>query len=1075
MALSRLLTVILGLCSLGFVDGSHFRGGVITWRPISNLPVAPGTFPTLIFNYRVAFRSSFSADHACDNNTVASGAINPGEGSLRCDNGCTALNDNFDYRCTDFSVEADWTTGLGESTFNPDTNTFEVFYEGRNWISLANGGNGRWVIRSRVDLRPRPDNGRINSSPTTSNMPIVRIQLNCPTIFVIPVTDPDGDTVRCRYAVDTNDECGSICGNLSILNEDTCILTWTPTEIGLFGAAFQIEDFINPSSTTPLSSIPLQFLFEVFLGDGSCAEAPTFDPVVLPGESCIAVPTGSTFTTRIEAVVSNPTRSIVAINTVSPLGVTTSSVQQVPGSDLAYFIDVTFTSTDALQMQQIFCFVAEDNGGLTSEQRCIFLVTATQPPVPVSLTVDSNNVLTIEVDTQVTTPGSQKLISIMSATTGQEVFSVDTSIDATVSADGNAILVQLPAALPSDTFRANLRRGVFESNDFCGVENEPVIAPIVVGTPMVGGDCPMNINVILTNNENVGFVSWTVPSPPVGSRQLAGPVVTQGFYPAGTNNTIRYIYQNATSDYEFCEFNVTVGPNPHPCPENMVVRSLRGTGGAIVTWAEPVSRDRIISAPVPSGSFLTPGITCVSYAFNSTLGFVDSCTFDVEVVEVSPCDDEPCDNDGICIATGVDAFQCICETQCYIGPACEIDIHACVSDPCMNGGTCELVGGSCSVYYCECPPCYTGPTCETAIDPCANSLCKNGSECVPKEGSCESYTCECEDCVFGAFCEFEVPNPCQFDPCENGFTCAMNSDNCYGYICLSDKPDPSCASGGIEIPVTDKCLSSPCKNFGVCIPTKSWGEEGGFTCICAEGYGGYLCDEEIEDNPDIQSCSNTTCLNNATCFNSYTSFHGEDVQCEHTCVCEDGYWGPDCAKPAGKYNPCATYDEPCLNGGICRDIFISPRNDQNLVCDCAAGYGGHRCEIEMDDRCASQPCMNDGTCTRFGTFFKCTCASGFYGLTCEDQFVDETPPLVLNCPTPIIVTSDVPVAVPWFMPTVLDFDSSVPVRMVSANASPGAVYNPGHFQSVELVFADIDGNEATCEFWIYVEPITLPF
>lgn len=39
---------------------------------------------------------------------------------------------------------------------------------------------------------------------------------------------------------------------------------------------------------------------------------------------------------------------------------------------------------------------------------------------------------------------------------------------------------------------------------------------------------------------------------------------------------------------------------------------------------------------------------------------------------VSPCDDEPCNNDGVCIATGVDAFQCICEPQCYIGPACEI-------------------------------------------------------------------------------------------------------------------------------------------------------------------------------------------------------------------------------------------------------------------------------------------------------------------------------------------------------------------------------------------------------------------
>lgn len=85
-------------------------------------------------------------------------------------------------------------------------------------------------------------------------------------------------------------------------------MSWTPTQEGFFGVAIQIEDFVSPSSTTPLSSIPVQFLIEVFEGDVSCAEAPVFDPVVLPSESCIAVPTGSTFTTRIEARVSNPTR-----------------------------------------------------------------------------------------------------------------------------------------------------------------------------------------------------------------------------------------------------------------------------------------------------------------------------------------------------------------------------------------------------------------------------------------------------------------------------------------------------------------------------------------------------------------------------------------------------------------------------------------------------------------------------------------------------------------------------------------------------------------------------------------------
>ncbi|KAJ8022217.1 Integrin beta-like protein A [Holothuria leucospilota] len=430
-----------------FVSGSHFRGGVITWRPASNIPPVSGTFPTVLFNYRVAFRTSFSSDHSCNQQTINSGAVNPGEGSLECDNGCTTLNDDFDYRCTDFSTEGDWTTGLGDSAFTPTSNVFEVFYEGRNWIRLANGGNGPWIIRSRVDLTPRADNGLINSSPTTSNMPIVRIQQNCPTTLIIPVADADGDVVRCRYAVSSGDECGTICGQLdATLDEVTCTLEWTPTETGLFGVAIQIEDFVDASSTTPLSGIPLQFLFEVFEGNGTCGEAPVFLPVVLPGQSCIAVRPGGTFTTRIEAEVSDPSRSITSINTVSPIGLTTTAVQPVTGSDVRYFVDVIFTSPSTLQQQEIFCFVAVDSGGLTSEQRCIFLVTSTLPPVPLSATVDGSNLLTITVDTAITRPETSRFIRIVSASNQQTLFTFDTSsaTDVRFPVIDTTVQIQLP-------------------------------------------------------------------------------------------------------------------------------------------------------------------------------------------------------------------------------------------------------------------------------------------------------------------------------------------------------------------------------------------------------------------------------------------------------------------------------------------------------------------------------------------------------------------------------------------------------------------------------------------------------
>lgn len=61
-------------------------------------------------------------------------------------------------------------------------------YASSAWIPLNNNGgsSGDWILRTNVDLSRRPDNGLINTSPTTSTLPIVTFQKNCPSKLVIP-------------------------------------------------------------------------------------------------------------------------------------------------------------------------------------------------------------------------------------------------------------------------------------------------------------------------------------------------------------------------------------------------------------------------------------------------------------------------------------------------------------------------------------------------------------------------------------------------------------------------------------------------------------------------------------------------------------------------------------------------------------------------------------------------------------------------------------------------------------------------------------------------------------------------
>lgn len=69
------------------------------------------------------------------------------------------------------------------------------------WISsLSRYADSQWLVSGEIDLSPRSDNGKINSSPVTRSLAVIRFQEGCPKEIRIPVEDPDGDTVKCRWA-----------------------------------------------------------------------------------------------------------------------------------------------------------------------------------------------------------------------------------------------------------------------------------------------------------------------------------------------------------------------------------------------------------------------------------------------------------------------------------------------------------------------------------------------------------------------------------------------------------------------------------------------------------------------------------------------------------------------------------------------------------------------------------------------------------------------------------------------------------------------------------------------------------
>ena len=503
--------------------------------------------------FHVSWRRSSSAGGNCRATTIANGNL-IGEGQLGCQYGCPSRVhiSSMLYRCTDFSRAEDWSYGERRLAYNfTGTAPITIGFSGCCWISPFSSYRN---LSTTFSIMRRNDTGRINSTPRATTAPVIYVQEGCNHTISIAVNDPDDDTVRCRWAQGL--ECGGICNQFpgAELNPESCRIKYQANRgIGFRAAAIMIEDF-SPNSTSPLSSVALQFLVLVVRSSEPCSSKPEFVPPTISQGACIAIPPSTTFNTVLIATSGGPELSIHEIQTVSPVGLEKGELYRAEKSSLydteelhtffdmegsgsgyessLYYVTITWTPTASQQNQtHSFCYTALNSAGVTSEQTCIEFFPGEFPPNPLQTTPNgqlvhpSNTTWHIQFDTEIQRPTEIERTTVVAfitfheRDTNREVYKIDTSLSSEVTfIQPNRISITPRYYFAEETnFYINFERGVVRGTTGCKLGNEPLtdksfwtfqtrdISPPVlwfIARPSLSN---ANVTVIWTSNE---IVTW---------------------------------------------------------------------------------------------------------------------------------------------------------------------------------------------------------------------------------------------------------------------------------------------------------------------------------------------------------------------------------------------------------------------------------------------------------------------------------------------------------------------------------------------------------------------------------------
>jgi len=162
-------------------------------------------------------------------------------------------------------------------------------------------------------------------------------------------------------------------------------------------------------------------------------------------------------------------------------------------------------------------------------------------------------------------------------------------------------------------------------------------------------NCPADI--IVDNDPGIcgAVVTFT---PPIGTDNCgdATTVLSAGLdsgseFPVGTT-TVTYTVTDLSGNQADCSFEVTVTDTENPvftCPEDIILESASDQCGAAYTFTAPEANDNCTASPLitqtsgpVSGSVLPLGETIFTFTAEDDAGNIETCSYTVSVVDVTP-------------------------------------------------------------------------------------------------------------------------------------------------------------------------------------------------------------------------------------------------------------------------------------------------------------------------------------------------------------------------------------------------------------------------------------------------------
>ena len=370
------------LSAISTVRTSHFRGGYLSWETV--LPNA--TNATMV---TINLQQTYSWTYTRYNCSSLVGDLD----SLICiSSNCSNYVSSMtttQASCISYDVGLDISTG---QSITPLTllagSQLILSYRSNAWLSLVQSTSLRYSLITFIDLRVRSDNGRINSSPTSTMIALVTVLTSSQQILRIPVADIDSDIIKCRWANDSSviantvvDECDGICYNIpgaqlytSSNMDNNCSLIFTAAVSGYYVVALQIEDYMpSAPNGSALSSVPLQFLVHAL--SVSCNQSSIIGQ--LADGTTVQVTPNQNFSVSIIAQAGCNTTSVNRFLTIiAPSGtVNTTGVTSI-GSLLYSMVFMWTPTISQIGSTQIYCTVAIDDNNLQSPQYCLNFIVA---------------------------------------------------------------------------------------------------------------------------------------------------------------------------------------------------------------------------------------------------------------------------------------------------------------------------------------------------------------------------------------------------------------------------------------------------------------------------------------------------------------------------------------------------------------------------------------------------------------------------------------------------------------------------------------------------------------------------